>query len=100
MVHGLGVHVLHMFAQSVFILGQFVLTWVNLFKSLATLVKSQLDKLSALSTINKPLTFDIVPSGVRHIAPHESEVYNIVMGKVHAALHEFIPYRLCGASVL
>ena len=78
-----------MFAQSVFILGQFVLTWVNLFKSLATLVKSQLDKLSALSTINKHLTFDIVPSGVRHNAPHESEVYNIVMGKVHATLHNF-----------
>ena len=60
-----------------------------MFKSLATLVKSQLDKLSALSTINKHLTFDIVPSGVRHNAPHESEVYNIVMGKVHAALHNF-----------
>jgi len=77
-----------MFVHSVFILGQFVLTWVNLFKSLAKLVNSQLDiKVSAISTINKTLTFDIVPSGVRHNAPHESEGYNIVAHKAHAALH-------------
>ena len=62
-------------------------SWVNLFKSLATIVNSELDKLSAVSTINKPLTFDIAPSGVTHNAPHESEVYNIIACKAHAALH-------------